>query len=71
MKTKTLTLTGQEIEDIYFSLSCRLGIIETGNPSYRAKDIQNGAPGKLRALSPDQMKLIIRVDELMQKLLQP
>lgn len=59
---------------VYTALSMRKNKIETGNADYSARDLQNmnetshdGA--KIRPLSPDQMRLIIRIDELMTHIL--
>jgi len=64
------TLTETEKEQLYLCISCRLGIIETGIPSMRAIDAQNsGKNDKIKALTTDQKKLTIMLEELMNNLI--
>ena len=68
-----MTLTNLDKEDkdiLYYSLSCRRCIIETGDYSMSAQDALNaGHQDQIRALTTDQMKVIIRIEELMTQLL--
>lgn len=60
----------QEKEDVYIAISCRLGIIETGEPMLRATDAQrSGQPHKIKALSREQRDLINRLEDVQTKLL--
>ena len=71
MKDGNVFLTKEEKENIYTSLSCRLGIIETGSPMLRAKDAEKCGgeyKKKIRALSSEQMQLIIDTEKLMGKM---
>lgn len=66
---KTIKLSDQEREAIYLSLSLRCGFIETGTAN-RAKDLErSGQKDKIKALSIEQMKTIIFLEELMTKIL--
>jgi hypothetical protein len=69
-----------EKELILHSLNMRKNVIETGDHNHSAIDAERiqranskhpslTAPPKVRALSVDQMKLIIKIDELMTKIL--
>lgn len=59
-------LTQQEKEELYYCISCRLGIIETGMPNMRAVDAEkSGQNKKIKALSTEQKKLTIMLEELM------
>ena len=62
-------LTREEIEQIYISLSVRLGFIETGTIN-RAKDLQK-ADSKFvpKIFDKGQMKLIVMLEEMMDELL--
>ncbi len=63
-------LTREEKEELYYSISCRLGIIETGTPMMRAKDAVNcGEQRKIKALTSEQMKLISDLEKIMYKLI--
>jgi hypothetical protein len=62
----TLTLTPNEAEALYLAIACRLGLIETGVPMMRAVDAE--AQGKkVKALSADQMKLILMLEDIMKR----
>jgi hypothetical protein len=64
------TLTDQEVEELYISLSTRLGFIETGTNA-RAKDMKKAHPNFVpKILHKEQMKLIIMLEEIMEELLQ-
>ena len=74
--TKTITLTDDGVEMIIESLSIRRNIIETGCPTLGAIDIEHVGDeyakrhnAKIRALSADQMQLIIQIDELCKELI--
>lgn len=70
-----VTIDGRELSDkvkqeLYICISCRLGIIETGEPSMRAIDAENsGKNGKIKALTLEQKELTIMLEKLMNKLL--
>lgn len=73
--------TSEEKELLLYSLTMRRNIIETGEHNYSASDAQRmqrdasrfpaiaATQPKVRALSVDQMKLIIEIDTLMTKIL--
>lgn len=63
-----MILTKQEKEAIVIGLQMRVAYIETGDPMLRASDVQNGHRGKIQALSPDQMRLIILSEDLIKKI---
>lgn len=59
-------LTAKEKTELYLCISARLGFIETGEVSMRAVDAQNsGQKNKIKALSLEQKKLTIMLEELM------
>ncbi len=63
-------LTKEDKDILYFSLSCRRCIIETGDYSMSAQDAMNaGLQSQIRALTTEQMKVIIRIEELMSEVL--
>lgn len=68
-------LTEEERELIWIALGLRENVIETGSYSYDAATLQkmgvnNWPPGtKIKALSTDQMKLLIKSRELKEKTL--
>lgn len=65
---KTIQLTQQEREDLYLCIVTRLGYVETGEVALRARDAKNaGWDNKIKALSRDQMELVIRLEGLMKK----
>jgi hypothetical protein len=73
--------TAEEKELILYSLSMRKNVIETGDHNHSAIDAERiqkanskypslaASRPKVRALSVDQMKLIITIDGLMTKIL--
>lgn len=61
-------LTREEKEMIYFSLSMRAGYIETGDIGLRAIDAEKQGKN-VKALSTDQMKSIIMIEDLMTRVL--
>jgi hypothetical protein len=58
-----------EREMIYFSLSMWAGYIETGDPCLRAVDAEK-MKKPVKALTGEQMKGIIMIEDLMQKCLE-
>ena len=63
-------LTPKEREELYLSISCRLGLIETGEPALRAIDaVNSGQRHRLKSLSLEQMKLVIMLEEIMHQLI--
>jgi hypothetical protein len=68
MTNKTIILSDKEREEIYISLSVRLGYIETNSIS-RAKDLERqGQKNRIKVLTTEQMKLVILLEELMEKM---
>jgi hypothetical protein len=67
----TLTnLTKEDRDILYFSLSCRKCIIETGEYEMSAQDAVNcGKAYMVRALTSDQMAVILKIEELMKCIL--
>lgn len=63
-----MNLTPQETEALVIGLQMRMAIIETGEPYLRICDIKQGHKGKIKALSTDQMRLIIFMEDLIVKL---
>lgn len=62
-------LTHKEKQDIFLSISMRLGFIET-ETIYRAVDLQKSDKDfRPKVLSTEQMKLIISLEELMNEIL--
>jgi len=62
-------LSEEEVEDIYMSLSMRLGFIETGTHN-RAVDLaKSNKDFRPRILQRDQMKKIILLEDLMNELI--
>ena len=65
-------MSEEDSQIVYLSLSMRKCYIETGNTSISAADLKenpNNAKvfgASLQPLSIDQMKLLIRIDDLMQ-----
>ena len=67
-----LELSEEQAEQLYTSIVCRLGVIETGTPMIRATDILDTNTGdrrKIKALSVEQMKIVILLEDLRVKLL--
>jgi len=56
-------------EIIYYSLTMRKNYIQTGDPFKSPEDVENCGEGKIKPLSTDQMKLVIRIQELMNRCL--
>ena len=66
---KSIKLSDKEREEIYFSLSMRCGFIETGTIN-RAVDLERvGRKDKIKVLSSEQMKLIVTLEDLLQRIL--
>ena len=66
---KIIKLSDEERELIYFSLSTRCGFIETGTIN-RAVDLARiGRKDKIKVLSSEQMKLIVKLEDLMMRIL--
>ena len=72
-----MNLTNEEREDIVVSLNMRCNYIETGDISLSAADVAERLKSRdtmfkeryeIKALSLDQMKVIIRMKELIMKL---
>ena len=72
-----MNLTSEEREDIVIALNMRCNYIETGDISLGAADVAERLKSRdtlfkeryeVKALSLDQMKLIIRMKELIMKL---
>jgi len=62
-----MQLTKEELNDIHLALSMRCGFIETGT-IHRAKDLIKAKPKtKIKVLSTDQIRAIIRLEDLMSK----
>jgi hypothetical protein len=76
---KTLMLDDAAVKEVVMALQMRMAWIETGNVLLRAIDVQAmlddaagcnaDTSGEVRPLSISQMKLIIIMDDLVQKLL--
>lgn len=63
-------LSKEEKQHLYLCISARLGFIETGEVSLRASDAINaGQQKKVKALSLEQKKLTVMLEELMYELL--
>lgn len=70
VKIDNIELPKEVKQQLYLCISCRLGIIETGDPMLRAIDAQNSKQNhKIKALSIEQKKLTIMLEELMYKLI--
>ena len=69
MKDSNVFLTKEEKDNIYTSLYCRLGIIETGDPFLRAKDAVKYKQKAIKALTSEQMQLVLDTEKLMEKML--
>lgn len=63
-----LELSQEEKTMIITALNMRKCYIETGDVVVSANDVANGFPAKVNPLSVDQMKLLIKTDELITKL---
>lgn len=65
-----MTFLLSDREMIITALQCRRCIIETGDYALTAENaIKSGHPEMVKALSTDQMKVIIRTEELINGLL--
>ena len=63
-------LSEEEKLELYYCISCRLGIIETGQANMRAIDAANsGQHKRIKALSTEQKKLTIMLEEIMYSLI--
>lgn len=63
------TLDDSLVEELYYCISARLGFIETGT-TMRANDaIKSGQHNKIKQLSLEQKKLIVKLETLMELLL--
>lgn len=63
-------LTKDEKHELYICISCRIGIIETGVSCLRAADAKNcGKQHLIKALTSEQMKLILMLEKLQEKML--
>jgi len=68
MDEKVIELTGAEREEIFTALSIRCGFIETGTV-HRAVDLEKcGQKDRIKALSSEQMRKIIFIEDLMKKI---
>lgn len=68
-KLLRIEFSSEELENIYSSLSTRICFIETGDPVMRANDMFRVDPKKVRPLTSDQRRLVIQLEDLMQKVL--
>jgi RIO-like serine/threonine protein kinase len=59
--------SSEEKEILALSLAMRRNLIETGDPVLSSVDIGKGHKGEVRALSPDQMRTILKVRDLEHK----
>ena len=65
-----MNLSKEDKQELYYCICCRLGIIETGDPTMRASDaIKQGQHKMIKPLDTNQMKLIMRLDEIKNSLL--
>lgn len=70
VKVGDRVLSKEEKQHLYLCISARLGFIETGEISLRATDAINaGQQNKVKALSIEQKKLTIMLEELMYDLI--
>lgn len=72
-----MKLSKEEREDVITALNLRCNLIETGDPHLSANDVAQRLNSRdtlfkerytIKPLSVDQMKLIVRMKELVQKL---
>ena len=66
---KNIKLSEEEREFIYFSLSMRCGFIETGTINRAVDMARIGRMDKIKVLSKEQMELIVKLEDLMQRIL--
>ena len=59
--------SSEEKEILALSLAMRRNFIETGDPILSGVDVGKGHKGKVRALSPDQMRTILQIRDLEHK----
>lgn len=65
----SIDLSEEEKANIYLSIVVRLGFIETGT-SMRAQDAINcGKKALIKQLSSEQMKLVLNLEQLLNKML--
>lgn len=68
MKTFTIELTEQEIEEIRVAIFCRLGILETGTPLLRGKDaVIMEEEHLVKPLTKNKMELIMLYESILEK----
>lgn len=71
-RVKMYQLTKDEKMMIMTSLNMRRAYIETGDPCLTAADaVKSGLANKVKALSTAQMRLVIAIEELVNKLFNP
>ncbi len=65
-----VSITQSEQDDLVRGLQMRICVIETGSPILRAQDaVASGQPQLVRALSTEQMAVVLRHEALINKLL--
>jgi hypothetical protein len=65
VKIGNTELTAEDVEELYYCISHRMGFIETGT-IHRASDLKNANSNfRPNVLSTHQMKLLIRLEEIM------
>lgn len=76
--SSTITISSEERELIHAGLNIRKNIIQTGCPTVGAADIERMGTqtakdmgAELKALSNDQMRLLLKIEDLITKLYQP
>jgi len=69
MTIKIVTLMADEHEMIITALNMRRNYIETGNVTTSAQDASKFKDIKVNALTTEQMRLIIKTEELIDKIL--
>lgn len=63
-------ITDKESELLYMGLAMRRNLIETGDPHHSAVDVEKMGDAcdlKVRALTSEQMKFILEIEELKEK----
>lgn len=69
MRDSNIFLTADEKEMIYTGLCLRKNFVETGDAMISAADAKNmGKENCIKVLVADQMKLIIKTEELIKKI---
>ena len=66
---KHIELSYEERELLYFSLSMRCGFIETGTINRAIDMARTGRMDKIKVLSKEQMELIVKLEDLMMRIL--